>query len=132
MIVVDTSALMAFIASEPAAEQCQAILEREREILMSAATVTEALIVAEGRGISADMRYIIETSVTEIVELTSNRAELAADAYRLWGKGFHPAYLNFGDCFSYATAKEFDCPLLYIGNDFSKTDVKSAIPRSTP
>ncbi|MBB3966489.1 ribonuclease VapC [Rhizobium metallidurans] len=99
---------------------------------MSAATVTEALIVAEGRGISADMRYIIETSVTEIVELTSNRAELAADAYRLWGKGFHPAYLNFGDCFSYATAKEFDCPLLYIGNDFSKTDVKSAIPRSTP
>lgn len=128
MIVVDTSALMAVIASEPSAEQCQSILEQETQILMSAATLTEALIVAARRGFSADMRLAIETSVTSIVELTSERAQLAAEAYTRWGKNFHAASLNFGDCFAYATAREFDCPLLFIGNDFSRTDIQSAIP----
>ena len=54
---------------------------------------------------------------------------ISRDIYSVWGKGVHPAGLNFGDCFAYATAKEFGCPLLYIGNDFPRTDVVSAIAR---
>ncbi|HZF96553.1 MAG TPA: type II toxin-antitoxin system VapC family toxin [Allosphingosinicella sp.] len=63
----------------------------------------------------------------EVVPLTEERARAAAEAYRTWGEGFHPAKLNFGDSFAYALAKEHDCPLLFIGNDFSKTDVKIAL-----
>ena len=61
--------------------------------------------------------------------MTAERALLVAEANAMWGKCIHPAGLNFGDCFAYATAKEFGCPLLYIGNDFSRTDVVSAIAR---
>ncbi len=53
--------------------------------------------------------------------------EPAADAYRRWGKGFHKASLNFGDCFAYALAEELACPLLYIGKDFPQTDIVSAM-----
>ncbi len=73
------------------------------------------------------MKILITASGIEIIPLTSARAEVAATAYQRFGKGFHPASLNFGDCFSYATAKEFDCPLLYIGDDFARTDVRSAL-----
>ena len=59
---------------------------------------------------------------------------MVAEANARWGKSMHPAGLNFGDCFAYAAAKEFDCPLLFIGNDFSRTDILSAIaiPRTKP
>lgn len=59
----------------------------------------------------------------EVVPLTERRARTAAAAYSLWGKGIHPAKLNMGDCYAYALAKEFGCPLLYVGYDFSQTDV---------
>ena len=62
-----------------------------------------------------------------VVPLTEERALAAALGYVRWGKGFHPAALNFGDCFAYALAKEHDCPLLFVGDDFTKTDVKPAI-----
>jgi ribonuclease VapC len=127
MIVVDTSALIAVIQREARANDCQLVLEREKQVLISAATVTEALIVAARRGFSRDMNQIIASMVTQIIHLTPGRARLASDAYAVWGKNFHRAALNFGDCFSYATAKEFGCPLLFIGNDFASTDVASAI-----
>jgi ribonuclease VapC len=63
-----------------------------------------------------------------IVPLTETRARAAAEAYRHWGKGIDPAHLNFADCFAYVLAKEHDCPLLFVGNDFAKTDVKAALP----
>src|SRR5688572_15126601 len=75
----------------------------------------------------ASDRSLITNSVTKIIDVTPERAGLAAAAYALFGKGFHKASLNFGDCFAYATAKEFNCPLLYIGEDFARTDVVSAI-----
>ena len=103
------------------------VLEHEKHVLVSAATMTEALIVAARRGFSRDMNRIITSVVTQIIDVTPARARLAAEAYRLWGKNFHKASLNFGDCFAYATAREFDCPLLYIGNDFAQTDIPSAI-----
>lgn len=71
---------------------------------------------------------LVAASSMEIVEVTAVRVEQIADAYRRWGKGFHPASLNFGDCFAYALAAERACPLLYVGNDFTQTDIVSARP----
>jgi ribonuclease VapC len=127
MIVVDTSALIAVIQREPKADDCLLAIDQQKQVLISAATVTEAFIVAARRGLSRDMNQAIASVVTQIVDVTPQRARLAAAAYTVWGKNFHAASLNFGDCFAYATAKEFACPLLYIGNDFAQTDIASAI-----
>lgn len=59
--------------------------------------------------------------------MTESQALIAAAAYRRFGKGNHPARLNYGDCFSYALAKSYDLPLLYKGNDFSQTDIRSVL-----
>nr|QQZ51979.1 type II toxin-antitoxin system VapC family toxin [Phenylobacterium glaciei] len=61
-----------------------------------------------------------------IVPVSEAAASRVALAYNQWGKGVHPAGLNFGDCFAYAVAKEHDCPLLFVGEDFSKTDLQAA------
>jgi ribonuclease VapC len=58
-----------------------------------------------------------------VTPVTAATARRVAEAYRLWGKGVHPAALNFGDCFSYVVARDHACPLLYFGEDFSKTDL---------
>ncbi|MFT4182910.1 MAG: type II toxin-antitoxin system VapC family toxin [Rhizobium sp.] len=128
MIVVDTSALVAMLASELHASACETVFQSENRVLISAGTILEALIVATRRGFGQQMRELLTSPAIEVVEVTLERSELAADAYSRWGKGIHPASLNYGDCFSYATAKEFGCPLLFIGNDFSQTDIEPAIP----
>jgi ribonuclease VapC len=128
MIVADTSALIAIISNEPNAKRCLDALNSQTSVIMSAGTLTEFLIVASRRKLLTEANDIIGISITRIIELTPERAQLAAAAYTRWGKGFHKASLNFGDCFAYATATEFDCPLLYIGDDFARTDVRSAIP----
>ena len=61
-----------------------------------------------------------------VVDMPAATADLAIDAYARYGKGRHPAALNFGDCFAYACAKHFDVPLLYKGNDFAQTDIGAA------
>lgn len=132
MIVVDTSALIAILANETQGPSCRKIFEGEELILVSAGTVLEALIVAAKRGMSDQMRALLSAVTVKIIDVTPARSELAATAYTNWGKSFHPASLNFGDCFSYATAREFDCPLLYVGNDFSQTDIASAISSAAP
>jgi ribonuclease VapC len=129
VIVVDTSALVAILQHEPSAPACQKILEHESRVLISAGTFVEAMIVSRRRGFASTMEQFLHASISEIVPVTAERALLVAEANAMWGKSIHPAGLNFGDCFAYATAKEFGCPLLYIGNDFSRTDVVSAIAR---
>jgi len=62
------------------------------------------------------------------MDVTEETAERAAAAYARWGKGNHPAGLNFGDCFAYALAEQMNCPLLFVGDDFSKTDIVPALP----
>ena len=126
MIVIDTSALIAMLTREPQGDHCEAMFVREEEILISAGTMVEALIVARQRDISDQMHELLQSSAIKVIEIDAHRALAASDAYSKWGKGVHPAKLNFGDCFSYAIAKEFDCPLLYIGNDFSRTDITTA------
>jgi ribonuclease VapC len=127
MIVVDTSALMAIVLNEPEADACVAALESDADIVISGGTVAEALIVSARRNVGAEMASLIDGLGFEIGTVTGTSARNVADAYEQWGKGLHPAGLNFGDCFAYALAKERNCPLLYIGNDFSKTDIASAL-----
>jgi ribonuclease VapC len=129
MIVVDTSALMAIVLDEPDADACAAALEREVDILISGGTIAEALIVAARRNVGLEMARLIDGLGFEIGTVTGTSARKVADAYEQWGKGVHPAGLNFGDCFAYALAKERGCALLYVGNDFSKTDIASALAR---
>ena len=127
MIAVDTSALMAVALGGKEADACIRVLETETEIVISAGTVAEALIVAARRNVAEEVTRLIDGLGFEIVSVTPASARLIAAAYVRWGRGAHPAGLNFGDCFSYEIAKERACPLLYVGDDFSKTDLESAL-----
>jgi ribonuclease VapC len=127
MIAVDTSALMAIVLDEAESDACIAILETERAVLISAATVAEALIVAARRNVADEMVKLIDGLGFDIVTVTAASARRVAAAYARWGKGVHPAGLNFGDCFAYEVAKAHDCRLLYVGDDFAKTDVEGVL-----
>ena len=124
MIAVDTSALMAIVLGEAEADACIAALEIEDEILISAATIAEALIVAARRNVGDEMAKLIDGLGFNAVAVSPAAARRVALAYARWGKGVHAAGLNFGDCFAYELAREHDCPLLYVGGDFARTDVK--------
>lgn len=128
MIVLDTSALMAVILREPDADACITALDKAAEITLSAANLAEALIVAQLRNIGPEMSQLIEELGCEVSPVTESSARRVALAYARWGKGVHPAGLNFGDCFAYALADERGWPLLYVGSDFSRTDIVSALP----
>jgi len=130
LIVVDTSALMAIIQGEVEADFCKTALANETQILISAGTLAEALVVAGRRGVSEEMAHLVDGLGFEIVALTAAAARGVADAYSKWGKGVHPAGLNLGDCFAYQLAKAHDCSLLYVGHDFVRTDIAPARPRS--
>jgi ribonuclease VapC len=127
MIVVDTSAIMAIILNEPEADACSAALEAEDTILISAGTVAEALIVAGRRNVGDEVAGLIDGLGFEVVTVTPASARRIAQAYQQWGRGVHPAALNFGDCFAYEVAKEHACRLLYVGDDFSKTDIEGVL-----
>lgn len=126
MIVVDTSALMAIVLHEALADPCIEAMAKTSKLLISAATLAEALIVADRAGFGDRMRRLVDETALEIVDVTPAESRRVAAAYSRWGKGVHPARLNFGDCFAYALAKERGCPLLYVGDDFRQTDIQSA------
>lgn len=127
MIVVDSSAVLAIAQNEIGRERCQEVLVAADELLMSAGTLTELLIVAHGRGIYGNVLSFLDGLDIRILDVTPDVAYRIGEAYRRWGKGFHPAGLNFGDCFAYEAAKTHDCPLLYVGDDFGRTDVRPAL-----
>jgi ribonuclease VapC len=127
VIVVDTSALMAIVLGEAQAGACIDALAEDPEVLISAVTLAEALIVAERRGVSEEMRHLLEAARFRAVAVSDGSARQVARAYATWGKGVGPAGLNFGDCFPYVLAKDNACPLLFVGDDFRKTDVKAAL-----
>jgi len=128
MIVIDTSALIAILREEPSADRLLCVLRDASERRISAATWVETSIVAAGRrGSERDMDRLdalLQTLVMTVTPVDLRQARLARAAFLAYGKGRHPAGLNFGDCFSYALAKAFDAPLLFVGGDFSKTDVQ--------
>lgn len=127
MIAVDTSALMAIVLNEPEADACAAVLEAEDNLLISAGTVAEAMIVAARRNVGQEMERLLAGLGFEVVCVTPAAAQRIANAYARWGKGVHPAALNFGDCFAYEIAREHHCPLLFVGQDFTQTDLESAL-----
>ncbi len=94
---------------------------------MSAGTLAEAWIIARGKGQLPDRKYLVGNLHIEVVDVTADFARKVSEAYARWGKGFHPAAPNFGDCFAYALTRERDCALLYVGSDFAGTDIRSAI-----
>ena len=127
MIAVDTSALVAILLEEPEAAACSAAIRAEPSLLISSMTVAEALVVADRRRFGTEMRGLIDGMNWVVATVDASTAARIADVYSRWGKGAHPAGLNIIDCFAYDLARKNDCPLLYVGNDFAKTDVKSAI-----
>ncbi len=127
MIAVDTSALMAIVLDEPLAEACISAMENQDRLLISAATIAEALIVAQRRNVGDEVESLVDGLGFEIVPVNAAAAKRVSEAYARWGKGIHTAALNFGDCFAYEVAKQHACALLYVGDDFSKTDIVSAL-----
>ena len=131
MIVVDTSALMAVVLRESDRDVFLDFMIAEPRKLMSAATVVEAAQVyatAFGPEVAAEKLYEdLAVLRIEIVDLTDEHAHLAVEACMRFGRGRHRAKLNFGDCFSYALAKVSGLPLLFKGNDFTQTDIESAL-----
>jgi len=130
-IVVDTSALAAVVLGAPDAEALlSAMSEHAGDIHVSAASRLEAGIVVEARQgpeASADLQTLLDSLAAAIEPVDAEQALGALVAWRRFGKGRHPAGLNFGDCFSYALAKALAAPLLFKGDDFPQTDIQSAM-----
>ena len=125
-MVIDTSAIMAILLGESAAGQLVEALEADRTRLVSAATVVETSLVVLGRfGEMGDPQVdrLLRGIGAEVVPVGLEQVAIARDAALRFGRGRHPAALNFGDCFSYALAMESGEPLLFVGEDFAKTDV---------
>lgn len=127
MIAVDTSALMAIALDEPLAQACQAALATEDEIIISAGTLAEVAIVSARRRVGVRMAKVLDRFDLTIVPVTEAAARRIGEAYQRWGRGIHPAALNFGDCFAYEIAKQHSCRLLYVGDDFGKTDIEGVL-----
>jgi ribonuclease VapC len=127
-VILDTSAVIAILRLEPEAAEFAAIIERTPHRRMSAVSYVEAGAVIDGsRDPVASRRLdeLIEEAEIVIEPVTEAQARIARQAYRDFGKtSSHAAKLNFGDCFAYALAKSKAEPLLFKGQDFSKTDVK--------
>ena len=127
MIAVDTSALLAIVLDEPKADACISAMASDDRLIISAVTLAETQIVAALRQRSEDMARLIEGIGFEVEAVTPATAERVFRIYERWGKGPHPTALNFGDCFAYDVAKEYSCSLLFVGNDFVRTDPASAL-----
>ena len=129
-MILDTSALIAILRFEVEAPEFAGIIERVAQARISAVSYVEAGAVIDGsKDPIASRRFdeLIEEAQIAIEPVTEAQARIARQAYRDFGKtSGHAAKLNFGDCFSYALAKTKGEPLLFKGQDFSRTDVKSA------
>jgi ribonuclease VapC len=126
-MVIDTSAVLAILLAEPEKSAFNALIEADPERLMSAASYFEASILVDRRlrqdGVH-HLRMFLHEAEVQVVAVTYEQAEIAREAYRKYGRGNHPAGLNFGDCFAYALAVETDEPLLFKGANFAGTDVR--------
>jgi ribonuclease VapC len=128
VIVVDSSAFVAILAQEPEESRFARALGDAEARVMSAGNYVECAMVAEGRFRGrADLDDWLTYRRVDVRPVDLNLARMAADAFARFGKGRHPAGLNYGDCFAYALAKSLNAPLLYKGDDFSKTDIASAL-----
>lgn len=126
-MVIDTSALAAIFFSEPERQKFLQTLIAAATRLVSASTMLETGIVVEsrlGEAAGRELDLFVVRAGIQVVPFDAEQSDLARSAWRKYGKGRHPAGLNFGDCFSYALAKSTGEPLLAKGTDFSLTDIK--------
>jgi ribonuclease VapC len=129
-MIVDTSALLAILQDEPERGRFNEALADADSRRMSAAAFVEVSIVIETRfGVEGrhHLDLFLERAGIELASVDAEQARVARAAFSRFGKGRHPAALNFGDCFSYALAQVLGEPLLYKGDDFAKTDI-AAVP----
>ena len=129
-MVIDSSAFIAILTGEPDAETYVRAIRSAASAHMSAATYLEIGVVVNSKGdaVAVARVDVLLNGLNIVVEpFTLEHGRIAREAHRQFGKGRHPAALNFGDCFSYALAKALGKPLLFKGNDFGQTDVASAI-----
>ena len=130
--MVDSSAVVALVLAEPIGDAIATHIEDAEHRVLSAATFVELSIVVESlRGLAGLtlVADIVRDSEIEIVECDEAAARRAIKAWRRFGRGKHPARLNFGDCFTYALADETGYPVLCTGNDFTRTDLEVLPPR---
>lgn len=121
---------MAMLLAEPEAAAFEDQVTRTDDVAISAATHVELTLVAAGRlgpEIWPEMDALLQRMGVEVIPFTAEHAALAREGFRRFGKGRHPAGLNFGDCFAYALARARNQPLLFKGDDFAHTDVKAAL-----
>lgn len=130
-MIVDSSALMAIVLDEPDADALLRALSRTQKRKISAATWVEVHLVVESLeqhpAVKSRFEDLMVRLKLDVVAVDADMAWIARRANLTYGKGRHPARLNFGDCFSYALAKQSGEPLLFKGNDFSQTDIISAL-----
>lgn len=126
-MVLDTSAIIAILRDEPERRQFNEAIESAQTRSLSTASFVECSMILESRygadGVR-DLDLLIAKANVIQMPVDEEQAQLARRAFQKYGKGRHPAGLNFGDCFSYALARALDLPLLFKGNDFSQTDVE--------
>ena len=128
MIAIDTSALVAILYHEPEAGRFLDVA-RSRRTLIGYPTLLELRMVTSGRSSSVPPQRalgLIELLDCEPVAFDAEHLRAAERAFDRFGKGRHPASLNFGDCMAYAVAAVAGCPLLFKGDDFARTDIRSA------
>ena len=130
-MIVDTSAVIAILKNEPEADGFSLAMEAARVVRISTASYLESNIVVgkyKDPILTARLEEILENPGMQIEPVTAAQAKIAWEAYRNFGKGSgHPASLNFGDCFSYALAREKREPILFKGDDFVHTDLRAAV-----
>jgi ribonuclease VapC len=127
VIAVDSSALMAILLEEDWADECREALVRDTEPLISAATLAEVYIVSRGRNVLTELEMLLTSIPIDVIPADGETAARVSAIHARWGRKRHPAELNIVDCFSYDVAREHDCPLLFVGNDFARTDVRRAL-----
>ncbi len=125
-MILDSSAIVAVLIEEPERDRFLRRIARETIVGVGAPTLTEASIVLAARGIVAQLEPFLSQTGTSVLPFEAEHWLAAADAWARFGKGRHPARLNFGDCLAYATAKVAGQPLLCKGDDFAKTDIELA------
>ncbi|MER8759695.1 type II toxin-antitoxin system VapC family toxin [Mesorhizobium sp. M0976] len=128
-MVIDTSAVVAILRSEPEAARLERALVSDPIRLIPATCVLEArmvLVSRRGEHALAEIDLWLRRIEADIIPVDSELVDLATQGWLTYGKGHHPAALNFADCLSYALAKRADEPLLFIGKDFSQTDIEPA------
>jgi ribonuclease VapC len=129
-MVIDSSAIIAVLLNEANAAQIAEAIDSGSQRLLSAASLLEASIVIEsrkGEAAGRELDLLIYRAAIEVVAVDQDQVEIARIAWRRYGRGRHPAGLNYGDCFSYALARSRRLPLLFQGEDFSRTDI-DAVP----